>query len=168
MLGDRHLASGDLCLESAPLSQGSRASLLVETIWPMTVGSNAVACSQPITSRHSNALFMKSSVCPSSANARSVAAASRASASMEGSLPVCYRRGEGALGGLTVAHACPPPQPALENGRLQLAVKRRTLPPRRLAIAVCRHPSRPRLAGEIRRRPRENGRNSVRRRATAR
>ena len=27
---DRHLASGDLCCESAPLGQGSRASLLVD------------------------------------------------------------------------------------------------------------------------------------------
>ena len=30
MQRDRHLASGDLCRESAPLSQGSRASLLVD------------------------------------------------------------------------------------------------------------------------------------------
>ena len=30
MRGDRHLASGDLCRESAPLGQGSRASLLVD------------------------------------------------------------------------------------------------------------------------------------------
>jgi hypothetical protein len=27
---DRHLASGDLCRETAPLSQGSRAPLLVD------------------------------------------------------------------------------------------------------------------------------------------
>jgi hypothetical protein len=30
MQGDRHLASGDLCRESAPLGQGSSASLLVD------------------------------------------------------------------------------------------------------------------------------------------
>jgi hypothetical protein len=30
MLGDCHLASGDLCRESAPLGQGRRASLLVD------------------------------------------------------------------------------------------------------------------------------------------
>jgi hypothetical protein len=30
MQRDRHLASGDLCRESAPLGQGSRASLLVD------------------------------------------------------------------------------------------------------------------------------------------
>jgi hypothetical protein len=30
MQGDRRLASGDLCRESAPLGQGSRASLLVD------------------------------------------------------------------------------------------------------------------------------------------
>jgi hypothetical protein len=30
MQRDRHLASGDLCHESAPLSQGCRASLLVD------------------------------------------------------------------------------------------------------------------------------------------
>jgi hypothetical protein len=46
------------------------------------------------------------------------------------------RREEGALGRLTVAHTCPPPQPAHENGRLELAVERRTLPPQRFAIAV--------------------------------
>ena len=32
MQRDRHLASGDLCREGAPLGQGSRASLLVD--WP--------------------------------------------------------------------------------------------------------------------------------------
>ena len=47
------------------------------TIWPTTVGSKAGACCQPIRSRHSNALLMKSSECPVSANARSVSAASR-------------------------------------------------------------------------------------------
>ena len=30
MQGDRHLASGVLCRESAPLGQGGRASLLVD------------------------------------------------------------------------------------------------------------------------------------------
>jgi hypothetical protein len=30
MQGDRHLVSGDLCRESAPPSQGSSASLLVD------------------------------------------------------------------------------------------------------------------------------------------
>jgi hypothetical protein len=30
MQRDRHVASGDLCRESAPLSQGSRTSLLVD------------------------------------------------------------------------------------------------------------------------------------------
>src|SRR5262249_34728062 len=50
------------------------------TIWPTTVGSTAAACSQPIRSRHSNALLMKSTECPASANTRSVAdgAAARA------------------------------------------------------------------------------------------
>ena len=30
MQGERHLASGDLCRESAPLGQGNRAPLLVD------------------------------------------------------------------------------------------------------------------------------------------
>ena len=57
------------------------------TIWPTTVGSRTAACSQPIKSRHSNALLMKSSECPESANTRSVSAATKASASTsDGSL----------------------------------------------------------------------------------
>ena len=50
-----------------------------------------------------------------------------------------YRREEGAFGRLAMAHACPPPQPALEQSRLRPAFKRRTLPPRRRAVAVRRH-----------------------------
>ena len=36
-------------------------------IWPTTLGSTSAACSQPMTSRHSKALLMKSSECPPSA-----------------------------------------------------------------------------------------------------
>ena len=54
-----------------------------------------------------------------------------------------YRREHGAFGRLTVAYACPPPQPALENGWLQLGFKRRALSPRRLTVAVRSHAPRP-------------------------
>ena len=52
------------------------------------------------------------------------------------------RREQRPLGRLAMAHVCPTPQPALERGRVQPAAKRRTVPPRRLAIAVRRHAAR--------------------------
>ena len=67
----------------AVVSSAPRAA----TIWPTTVGRTALACSQPIRSRHSKALFVRSSECPSSANARSVFAVSRRSASAAGEAP---------------------------------------------------------------------------------
>jgi hypothetical protein len=66
-----------------PDSSAPRAA----TIWPTTVGSTDEACSHPIRSRHSNALLTKSSECPLLANARSVSAASRASARAAGARP---------------------------------------------------------------------------------
>ena len=59
------------------------------------------------------------------------------------------RREEGALGCLAVAHVCPTLQPALECGRIRPASKRRTFPPRRLAVAVRRHAARAVEQGEI-------------------
>jgi hypothetical protein len=59
------------------------------------------------------------------------------------------RREQGAFGRLAMAHVCPTPQPALERDRVGLASKGRTLPPRRLTIAVRRHPARPVEQGEI-------------------
>jgi len=49
------------------------------------------------------------------------------------------RREQSALGRLAMAHVCPSPQPAPERGRIRPASKRRTFPPRRLAVAVRRH-----------------------------
>jgi hypothetical protein len=59
------------------------------------------------------------------------------------------RRKQGALGRLAMAHLCPTPQPALERGRFRSASKRRTFPPRRLAVAVRRHAARAVEQGEI-------------------
>ena len=59
------------------------------------------------------------------------------------------RREQGALGRLAMAHVCPTPQPALERGRIRPASKRRTFPPRRLAVAVRRHAARAVEQGEI-------------------
>ena len=50
------------------------------TIWPMTRGNKSAACRQPMRSRYSNALFMKSSECPLSAKTRSVSVTNSKSA----------------------------------------------------------------------------------------
>ena len=86
--GSRPAASPQSAMRSTGCRQAVCSSAPRDaTIWPTTVGSTAAACSQPIRSRHSNALLMKSSECPLSANARSVSAASRASASTAGERP---------------------------------------------------------------------------------
>ena len=64
--------------QSATRSTGWRQAVVssaprAATIWSTTLGSTAAACSQPIRSRHSQALLMKSSTCPPLARARSVA-----------------------------------------------------------------------------------------------
>src|SRR5262245_14263469 len=62
----------------------------------------------------------------------------------------CNRREQGALGCLAMPHVCPPSQPALERGRIRLARKRCTFPPRCLAVAVLRHAARAMEQGKIR------------------
>src|SRR6266404_2195242 len=78
-----HRATRSAGWRQAVDSSAPRAAI----IWPTTVGSTAAACSQPIKSRHSKALLMKSSECPASANTRSVPAANISSASAAGAAP---------------------------------------------------------------------------------
>src|SRR6516165_4518537 len=130
------------CSHSAMRSTGWRQAVdssapRAATIWPTTVGSTAAACSQPIRSRHSNALLMKSSECPLSAKARSVAAASRALASTAGDRPAAIA--VSSVRSAASPHLRPTLQPALERGRIGHASKRRTFASRRLAVAVRRH-----------------------------
>ena len=142
--------------QSATRSTGWRQAVAssaprAATIWPTTVGSKAGACSQPIRSRHSNALLMKSSECPASANARSVSAANRASASTAARETSRNRREQGSLGRLAVAHIRPTLQPGLERrlapagsqaAHVPAAAPRRRSPPARDArrgtgLGIC-------------------------------
>ena len=68
-------------------------------------GRQRTACSQPIRSRHSNALLMKSRECPLSAKMRSVSAANRRSASIAGRAPAAMAVSSVRCGCL--AHAAP-------------------------------------------------------------
>ena len=83
---------------------------------------------------------MKSSECPPSAKARSVAAANSRLASAAGGAPVGDGGEQGAFGGLAMAHGAPVPQPALEGREIGPARERGALPSRRLAVAVRRDP----------------------------
>ena len=107
------------------------------------VGSRDEACSQPIRSRHSNALLMKSSECPLSAKARSVSAASKASASAAGerpaAIPVSRVRSAASRWRTFVQRR----SQRLSVGRFRSAFERRAFPSRRLPVTVRRHPARP-------------------------
>src|SRR5215207_522808 len=56
---------------------------------------------------------------------------------------------ERALGGFAMAHGGPVPQPPPEGGKIGPARERRTLPARRLAVAVGRDAARTMEKGEI-------------------